>query len=234
MNGTAQGEAMREEMLIVEDLLLTLMDDTSGAIAGEGTLYYTLGGAVLAELALRGHVTAAEGDTGLTGLKVHAVSGRSIEDPLLRDAYRKTAERTRGVQTLLVEIGAELRGTVLDRLVDRGVVSRERKRRLGLFHTTSLSVADTRHKAEVAREVRATLVDGRTPGERTAVLIGLLSASGSLPGLHPAIPWSGKVYERAKEYEKGTWGADAVSAAVTRTVVAVTVGSAVAVAGAAD
>ncbi|WP_432747111.1 GPP34 family phosphoprotein [Streptomyces sp. JH002] len=224
---------MREEMLIVEDLLLTLMDDTSGAIGGEGTLYYTLGGAVLAELALRGHVTAADGDTGLTGLKVHAVSGRSIEDPLLRDAYEKTAERTRGVQTLLVEIGGELRGTVLDRLVDRGMVSRERKRRLGLFHTTSLSVADTRHKAELLREVRAALVDGRTPSDRTAVLIGLISASGGLPSLHPAIPWSGKVYERAKEYEKGAWGADAVNAAVTRTVVAITVGSAVAATSAA-
>ncbi|MEU6608400.1 GPP34 family phosphoprotein [Streptomyces shenzhenensis] len=225
---------MQDEMLIVEDLLLTLMDDTSGAIAGEGTLYYTLGGAVLAELALRGNVTVAEGDTGLTGLKVHAVSGRSVTDPLLRAAYRKTAERTRGVQTLLVEIGGELRSTVLDRLVERGMVSRERKRRLGLFHTTSLSVANTRHKAEVLREVRAALVDGKTPGDRTAVLIGLISASGSLPSLHRTIPWSGKVYERAKEFEKGSWGADAVNAAVMRTLVAITVGSTVAVTSTVD
>ncbi|MFJ8600841.1 GPP34 family phosphoprotein [Streptomyces shenzhenensis] len=225
---------MQDEMLIVEDLLLTLMDDTSGAIAGEGTLYYTLGGAVLAELALRGNVTVAEGDTGLTGLKVHAVSGRSVTDPLLQAAYRKTAERTRGVQTLLVEIGGELRSTVLDRLVDRGMVSRERKRRLGLFHTTSLSVANTRHKAEVLRKVRAALVDGRTPGDRTAVLIGLISASGSLPSLHRAIPWSGKVYERAKEFEKGSWGAEAVNTAVMRTLVAITLGSTVAVTSTVD
>ncbi|RMB80634.1 GPP34 family phosphoprotein [Streptomyces shenzhenensis] len=225
---------MQDEMLIVEDLLLTLMDDRSGAIAGEGTLYYTLGGAVLSELALRGNVTVAEGDTGLTGLKVHAVSGRSVTDPLLQAAYRKTAERTQGVQTLLVEIGGELRGTVLDRLVERGMVSRERKRRLGLFHTTSLSVANTRHRAEVLREVRAALVDGRTPGDRTAVLIGLISASGSLPSLHRTIPWSGKVYERAKEFEKGSWGADAVNTAVMRTLMAITAGSTVAATTAAD
>ncbi|MGW7294591.1 GPP34 family phosphoprotein [Streptomyces xiamenensis] len=96
VNGTAQGEATREEMLIVEDLLLTLMDNKSGAIAGEGTLYYPLGGAVLAELALRGDVTVAEGDTGLTGLKVHAVSGRrGRSTSARRNSRREPGERTR-------------------------------------------------------------------------------------------------------------------------------------------
>ncbi|WP_240999859.1 GPP34 family phosphoprotein, partial [Streptomyces sp. Tu 4128] len=79
---------------------------------------------------------------------------------------------------LLIEIGTGLRETVLDRLVERGMVRRERKKVLGLFPATSLSAADTRHKEALLERVRAVLVDEEEPDGRTAALIGLLSASG--------------------------------------------------------
>ncbi|QHY97547.1 hypothetical protein SSPS47_20805 [Streptomyces sp. S4.7] len=181
---------------IVEDLLLLMFDDTSGTIAGEGTLYYTLGGAVLVELGVGKYVRVDENDQGLNGLKVHAVAGDPPADPLLRGAYQKVADRKRGVQTLLIEIGTELRETVLERLVERGMLRQETKKTLGLFRTTAL--------------------------------IGLLLASGTLPNLHRSIPWSGKVYKRAKELEKGSWGAEAVNTAVMRTVAATSMGTAIA------
>jgi hypothetical protein len=52
--------------LIAEDLLLLLFDPRSGTIAGEGTLFYTLAGAVLADLAAGGHIEVDE-DTTLAG-----------------------------------------------------------------------------------------------------------------------------------------------------------------------
>ncbi|MEU6117184.1 GPP34 family phosphoprotein [Streptomyces sp. NPDC047117] len=220
---------MPNEPLIVEDLLLLMMDDTSGAIAGEGTLYYTLGGAVLVELGLGGYVRVDARDVGLTGLKVRAVTGASPQDPLLRSAHEQVAERVRGVQTLLAEIGPALRGTVLDRLVERGTLHRERKKTLGVFPSTSLSVADTGRKKALLQQVRAVLVDHAEPDARTAALVGLLSASGTLPSLHRTVPWSGKVYRRAKELEQGSWGAEAVNAAVLRTMAAVSAGTAAAV-----
>ncbi|MFD3374199.1 MULTISPECIES: GPP34 family phosphoprotein [unclassified Streptomyces] len=220
---------MQNETLIVEDLMLLLMDDKSGAIAGAGTLYYTLGGAVLVELALDGQVMVDENDQGLNGLKVHAVSGDPLSDPVLRTAHDKVTHRVRGVQTLLIEIGTGLRETVLDRLVERGMLRRESKKTLGVFRSTSTTAADTRHKQALMERVRAVLVYGEEPDARTAAVIGLLSASGSLPSLHRSIPWSGKVYERAKELEQASWGAEAVNTAVMRTVAAVSVGTAVAV-----
>ncbi|MFE8913817.1 GPP34 family phosphoprotein [Streptomyces globisporus] len=219
------------DLLIVEDLTLLMMDDASGAIAGAGTLYYTLGGALLVELGLGGHLRADGNDTGLNGVKVHAVAGRTPSDPLLRAVHAKVGERVRGVQTLLIEIGtgAGKRETVLDRLVERGVLRQETKKTLGLFRTTSTTVADTGYKKALVERVRAVLVDGAEPDDRTAALAGLLSASGTLPTLHRSIPWSGKVYQRAKELERSSWGAEAVNAAVLRTVAAVSAGTAVAV-----
>jgi len=220
---------MQNETLIVEDLMLLLMDDNSGAIAGAGTLYCTLGGAVLVELGLDGRITVDENDKGLNGLKVHAVSGAALSDPVLQSAQEKVADRVRGVQTLLIEIGTGLHETVLDRLVERGMLRRESKKTLGLFRSTSTTAADTRHKMALMEKVRAVLVYGEEPDARTAAVIGLLSASGSLPSLHRSIPWSGKVYKRAKELEQSSWGAEAVNTAVMRTVAAVSVGTAVAV-----
>ncbi|MFD4025672.1 GPP34 family phosphoprotein [Streptomyces sp. NPDC058576] len=222
---------IENDLLIVEDLTLLMMDDASGAIAGAGTLYYTLGGAVLVELGLDGHIRADENDAGLNGVKVHAVAGRTPSDPLLRAAHAKVGERLRGVQTLLIELGTGVakREAVLDRLVERGVLRQETKKTLGLFRTTSTKMADTGYKKALVEKVRAVLIDGAEPDERTAALTGLLSASGTLPTLHRSIPWSGKVYQRAKELEGSSWGAEAVNAAVLRTVAAVSAGTAIAV-----
>ncbi|WP_428950035.1 GOLPH3/VPS74 family protein [Streptomyces sp. cg35] len=224
-----QRQTKQNEPLLVEDLLLLMMDDKSGTIAGEGTLYYTLGGAVLVELGLKGRVRVDENDAGLNGLKVHAVAGAPLIDPLLQSADGKVAERLRGVQTLLIEIGTGLRGTVLDRLVERGMLRQEKKERLGVFSSTSTTIVDTEYKKALVEKVRAVLVDNAEPDARTAALVGLLSASGTLPSLHRSIPWSGKVYRRAKELEQVSWGAEAVNSAVMRTMAAISAGSAAAV-----
>ncbi|MER5886286.1 GPP34 family phosphoprotein [Streptomyces sp. NPDC001941] len=230
MRNDTTRDDLPSEPLIVEDLTLLMMDDASGAVAGAGTLFYTQGGAVLADLALGGHVEVDERDKGLTGLRVHAVAGRPPADPLLRDAYDKAAEKPRGVQTLLASAGPLLREPVLDRLAERGVITRERRKALGLFPTTAVRVADTGRKAALVERVRAVLVDGAEPDARTAALIGLLSASGTLVSLHRSVPWTGPVVKRAKEIERGDWGAEAVSAAVLRTTAAVAASSAAAVA----
>ncbi|MFC9426965.1 GPP34 family phosphoprotein [Streptomyces sp. NPDC056987] len=218
---------MRDETLLVEDLMLMLLDDETGAVAGAGTLHYPLGGALLAELALRGRVETDEGRAGLNGAKVLAVGDGPLPDPLLGSAYEKVAERPRGVETLLLDIGGGLWKPMTDRLVERGFIRRESRRRLGVFRTTRLPVDDARHEAELRQRICAVLEDGESPDARTAAVIALLSASGTLPSLHPAPKWSTTVYERAKELEKASWVATAVGTAVTRTTTANTVASAV-------
>lgn len=221
---------MQSEMLIVEDLMLLLLDDDSGVPAGAGTLYYTLGGAMLVDLALRSSIEIDEGRAGLNGPKVLAVDGGPLTDPLLQAAYEKVAEKPRGVQTLLITIGAGLDAQVTDRLVDRGLLRREKKKLLRLFPVTSLEVEDGRHEAELRRKARAVLEDGLNPDPHTAAVLALVSASGTLPAIRPALArWSSATYQRAKELEQGHWGAEAVNTAVVRTAAAIAAASVTAI-----
>ena len=221
---------MQNEPLIVEDLLLLLLDDETGTPATAGTLYYALGGAVLAELALSDRIVADESRAGLNGPKVRTAGDGPLPDPLLQSAYDKVAEKERGVQTLLVEIGTRLWDPLIERLLARGLIRKEQKKVLGLFKVNQLPAADGAHEAALRERIKAVLVRGETADPRTAVVIALLSASGALPALRPFLAWSSDVYHRAKEYENGDWGAAAVNEAVTRTTAAIAAGAAVAVA----
>ncbi|MEU5902860.1 GPP34 family phosphoprotein [Micromonospora sp. NPDC047467] len=206
---------------LVEDLLLLLFQPASGTIADENTLFYVLGGAVLADLALGGHLTTS--DRG----RVSSVAGHPPTDGLLRPAWDYLAEKPRGVQTALAAIGPPLRGPVLERLIARSDIDQEPRKVLGLFRTTALREGRTERRSRLLADVRRVLVDGAEPQARIAALAALLSASGTLPQFHREIPWTSPVISRAKELEQGNWGADAAGAAVTRTVTAIVVNSAI-------
>ncbi|WP_089156364.1 GOLPH3/VPS74 family protein [Micromonospora sp. NBS 11-29] len=208
---------------LVEDLLLLLFQPRSGTIAGENTLFYVLGGAVLADLALGGHLsTEAQG-------RIRSVADRPPSDDLLRPGWDYLCAKPRGAQTALAAIGPPLREPVLDRLIARGHIDQEPHRVLGLFRTTALREGRTGRRARLLADVRQALSEGTPPPARVAALAALLSASGTLPQFHREIPWTSSVITRAKELERGDWGADAAAQAVTRTVTATVVNSAVAV-----
>ena len=219
-----EGTSVQDDLLIVEDLMLLLMDDDGASVQGAGTLYYTLGGAVLTELALLGRV--ATDDSGvLNGPRVTPSGEGPLPDPLLQWAYDTIAEKTRRVQPLLVTLGADLWRVVRDRLVDRGLLRRVESRILGVFRSTRWPAADERHEAELRAHIRRILEDGETPDPRTAAIVGLLSASGAMPSLRPPLPWTSVTVTRAKELERGEWGPEAVATAVTRTAIAIVASS---------
>ncbi|BBG03716.1 hypothetical protein PSA01_54340 [Pseudonocardia saturnea] len=215
-----EAEDMQDDTLIVEDTLLLMLDDKSGTPAGAGTLPYVLGGGMLVELALLGRVEADESRAGLGGPMIVAVGDGPLPDPLLQNAYDIVARRPRRVQGLLSELG-DLWKPLTERLLERGFIRRERKRMLGLIPMTWLPSTGSQHETELRQRVVDVLEDGAEPDPHTAAVISLISASGTLPSLHPRPKWSSAVIGRAKELEEGNWGAGAVSSAVTRTAVAI-------------
>jgi hypothetical protein len=232
MNGEPQGhpEGVRgwappAEPALVEDVLLLLFQPATGTIVGENTLFYVLAGAVLADLALTQKVEARA--AGRWSSRVHAIGTTPPADDLLEPAWAYVAQKPRDAQTVLAAIGPDLREPVLNRLVERGDLTRVTRKVLGVFSSTHLALASTRRPALV-KGVRAALVDGEQPGPRTAAVIALLSASGSLAQLHPDIPWSSAVYARGKAFEQGDWGAVAAGSAVTRTVSTIVIGTVIA------
>ncbi|MFC7787863.1 GOLPH3/VPS74 family protein [Microbacterium sp. MAHUQ-60] len=208
---------------VAEDLLLLLFQPDSGTVAGEGTLYYVLAGAVLADLGLGGHVRTGTGVTG--ALTVQAVAENPPDDHLLRASWEYVAEKPRGVQTVLAAMGPTLRAPLLDRLVERGDIRRVTRRMLGLFTTSALEDGNDSRRGGVLADVRAVLVDGAPATPRTAALAALLYGSGTLPQFDRDIPWTSAVISRAEELKAGSWGADAAANAVARTLTATIVNS---------
>ncbi|MFC4565154.1 GPP34 family phosphoprotein [Nocardiopsis mangrovi] len=223
--GTPGGAERLGAPTLAEDLLLLLFQPRTGTIAGENTLFYTLAGAVLADLALGDHVRTESGRGGTTRLE--PVEEHPPSDGVLRSAWDYVSEKPRGVQTVLAAIGPTLRGPLLDRLVERGDIRRESRKALGLFTTTVLHGDGSGRRARLLEDVRDVLVEGAEPQARVAALAALLSASGTLPQFHREIPWTSPVITRAKELEQGNWGAGAAAEAVTRTVTATVVNNVV-------
>ncbi|MDR7382323.1 GOLPH3/VPS74 family protein [Promicromonospora iranensis] len=217
-NPAATGGA---DMTLPEAVMLLLFDPRSGTIAGEGQpLMYILGGAMLVDLAARGHVELDDRKR-----RVRAV-GHAPEDSLLRGAWERVPESATGIRGLVADIGARSRESTLNRLVARGDVRREPHRLLGFIPTHALKGGDTDTRDRLLVPVRAALVDAAEPDARTATLIALLSASKNLAAMHADIPWSGDVYTRGKKFERGDWGAKAASDVILSALVAQVVGTA--------
>ncbi|WP_084678214.1 GOLPH3/VPS74 family protein [Actinopolymorpha alba] len=209
---------------LAEDLLLLLFQPNSGlqsgtgSIAGEGTLFYVLAGAVLADLGLGDHVRTGTGRMGTT--TVEAVADNPPSDHLLRASWEYVADKPRGVQTVLAATGPTLREPLLDRLIERGDLRRSTRKALGLFHTSVLAEGDSGRRDGLLADVRAVLVDGAEPTPRVVALAALLNGSGTLPQFDRDIPWTSLVIARAEELKNGNWGAGAAAEAVARTVTA--------------
>lgn len=220
---------MQDDTLIVEDVLLLMLDDKYGVPAGAGTLNQTLGGAVLVELGLRGRIAPDSSGSWWKGTPVVALGDDPLPDPLLQSAFDTVAERPRHVSPLLHMIGPGLWTPLIDRLVERGLLRRERRRFLGIIPTTRLPAGDLAHETALRDRMTAVLRDGAEPDPRLAAVIAMISASGTLPSLHPNPEWSSAVATRAKELEQGHWGAAAVSTEVLQLTAALAAASAAAV-----
>lgn len=224
----AQGRPTDSAHTLAEDLLLLLFQPASGTIAGEGTLFYVLAGAMLADLGLSGNVRTGTGRLG--AVTVEAVAAQPPADRLQRATWDYVADKPRGVQTVLAATGPTLREPLLERLIERGDLRRRAHRALGFIRTSVIEEGESGRRGHLLAQVRGALVDGSDPSPRTAALAALLYGSGTLPQFDPDIPWTGPVIRRAEAFTEGSWGAAATATAVTRTVAALIVSNVIAAA----
>lgn len=215
---TTENFAPGSDVLIAEDLMLLLLDDRKGSVAGAQALEYLLGGGLLVELALRERAEQDDKKSFLTGRKILAIGDGPLPDPLLQGAYDTIAEKPRGGQSVLAKLGKGLPKALSARLVERGMVREEKGHVLGIVPRTLHPAADNSRETLVRQQIRAVLADGTTPDPRTASLIALLSAGSvlkaSLKDMDPPLKWSSEIKKRGKQIQEGDWGASAVSDAV--------------------
>jgi hypothetical protein len=203
------------DTLLPEDLLLLLLDDTTGRLTHTGYLDTGIGGGLLVELALAGHVEVTKGSGLWASAKVRPVGGARPRDPLLGEALELVAAKERTATDLVGRLGRHRREQLLERLASRGVLRREQDRVLGLFPRDRWPAADIGHETDVRRRLADVLLRGVTPDERTAALVALLSA---MDLAHRVLDREGlssrEVKRRAREVAEGDWAAKAVKDAI--------------------
>ena len=95
---------MAGDLLIAEDLLLLLLDDVKGTMPS--TQHQPLlGGALMIELALGGHVEVGEKHRLWRTTPVYAAAGAAPDDPELQRAVEVVAEKERSAHDLVGRIG---------------------------------------------------------------------------------------------------------------------------------
>jgi len=206
-------------VLLAEDLLLLLTDDTSGRLSAfDAKVDYLLAGANLVELALTGRVEISRKVKPIRFLGINRQVDRLVvRDPsptgdAVLDAALQIAIRGQGNHLLwaIRKSRMNLRWTLYMRLVSSGMVRDESTSLLG---RDRWPVQDSRHIAEVRRPVIEALVGQTTPDTRSAALIALLHTIRHEPtivGVGHRAEISRLIERRGTVIARSSWAPEAV------------------------
>lgn len=213
---------LNDRLLIAEEVMLLMLPD-SGKVAFElGNARYPLVGALLIELATSGYLDVRQ-EKKTSWVKAVGSRGSSAPtDGLLAEALAALGDDEQKVSKFVENEFPKIAETVLERLVERGIVEKEKTKSLWVFTTTQWPEKDPRPEAALRSSITEVLDGHRDPDEHTGVIIALLSAADVLDNLKPPLPWNKESKKRATEIQNSNWGSVAVSAAVESVTYAVT------------
>lgn len=225
-------------MLIAEEFLLLVLDESGKRTIGGESLEPALAAALVVELALAERIGIGSGgsrsrDRG----RIRVINPAPTDDPEL-DGLLSVLDRREGDElTDLISpmstgrISKGLPDRLSRRLVACGALTIEDRKVLGLFPRLTYPANDPEPEEEVRRRLQSALVRGETPTERTTALIALLSATNQVPKVVHGDKRA--LVARAKQLSAGDWAAKAVKdvieevwgtiAAITATTAATTV-----------
>ena len=113
------------------------------------------------------------------GKELAAVTGSGPEHPVLARAHAviSASPKHRSAKSWVSRLARELKPlteTVAAPLVERGVLTEQRSKFLGLFPSTRFPEADPGPERLLRSRLRAVMLGDREPAERDALLLGLL------------------------------------------------------------
>ncbi len=157
-----------------EIMLLMLEDDGKFVNVPDRLLRYGLAGGVLMDLALENRI-----DTDVD--KLVLVDSTPVDDnlldPLLADI--SASSETHGARYWIehaVDLADDIRETAIDRLVERGILSREEGQFLWVFRSRRYPTIDGTAEREVKLRIMEVLFSEKIPSPRDVVIINLAHA----------------------------------------------------------
>ncbi|MEW5632143.1 GPP34 family phosphoprotein [Streptomyces hydrogenans] len=217
---------------LAEELMLLSLDDESGETKERQSAAWAVAGGILLDLALAGRVS-------VTGGRAAVADASPTGEPLLDGRLALLAEwagrrgRAPKVTEWLTKDQAKAPAATLARLCERGLVVEERRRVLGVFPVRRYPEADGSAERELRERLRAVVLDGGAPDERTAGLIALVHGAKLHRLAFPGEPRK-EVVARMEKVADGQWAGEGVREAIRNmraAMAAVTVATIVAATG---
>ena len=168
---------MTMQASLPDELLLLALHDEKGSVipAAARVLNGALIGAVLMELGLLGRLQ--EGPDGALLLADPTPTGNEILDEA--SSWIAQADRPRMPSYWVGRLAGRmprLKDRFLEQLVAKGILERRERRILWIFPSRSFPLADAAAEQQARDRIRAVILDGQEPDQRTAALIGLVRA----------------------------------------------------------
>jgi hypothetical protein len=195
---------------LAEDLYLLASNGSTGRLLIDiAYLDLGLGGALLLDLALRGHV-------GLTDSDVVVTTRSPLGDQLLDNALTTVVSEPNGhgPDHWVRRLGRGAHRAVQDRLLTAGILRRDDDRLLHVIPVHRTYESDGRLHHDLQDHLNDSVVLGRPPSPETAALASLVLAVGLERQLFPG--WDRhEIRRRMARIADGGWVAPAVAGAVT-------------------
>jgi hypothetical protein len=171
-------------LTLAEQMLLIALDDEKGRDTTQWGSDAGLSGALLLDLARLQLLDTDAGDT------IVALDGAQPDHELLRDVYAKIrgSSKRRSAKGWVEHLPRELkplRQRVARGLVQRGIVSEEHSKMLGILTTTRFPTVDPSPERNLRGQLAEVLLADREPTEEEALLVGLLEPLGLIDSIVP-------------------------------------------------
>ena len=169
------------DLFLHEELMLLALRDEEGTIAAGSMYHYAIGGAVLAELLLRGRIEVEEPKKKLVNL----ISADPLGDPLIDECLDRisSAKRRESAQTWVSRFAGikNLKHRVAEQLCQRGILRPEESKVLLVFSRRTYPEANPQPERELIERLRrAIFTDTEDLDPRTVVLVSLANGTGML------------------------------------------------------
>lgn len=168
-------------LFLHEEILLLALQDEKGTISAGSMYAYAVGGALLAELVVRGRIELAGPPKKRM---VQLLDPTPIGEPLLDEAIEKiaTAKRRGSVSTWVTRLAGlrKLRDRLADGLCRRGILRAEERDVLLFFKRRVYPALDPRAEREIVERLRQAIFEDGQVDARTVVLLSLADRAGVL------------------------------------------------------
>ncbi|MCX4587908.1 GPP34 family phosphoprotein [Streptomyces sp. NBC_01481] len=195
-----------------EEITLLSLDDDSGVARERQACQWAVAGGIVLELVLSGRLSVDRGriavvDTASTGVRL-------LDDRLrMIDAWAAGKSKPPKVTEWLTKDHRKVLDATLESLRERGLVSQEERKLLGLFPVRRFPEADGTVERELRGRLEGLVLRHGEPDDRSAGLIALLHGAKLHRLAFPDLPRK-EVSPRMREIAEGQWAGESVRKAI--------------------